>query len=241
MTTENLRALERDVETARTKLADDLASIRDPRNFAALKHDVVGEITRTKDDLLDKAKQTTKDAAQNLLDEVKERAIANPAAAAAIGAGLAWRFLHKPPIASILVGIGVFSLWRTTPDVPSRADREESFAKRYGDSVSTQVSQLTDSAKTTVQEWAGQAQDAVQQGAEDLSKVTREKFDQASVATQGIMQDIGDRTVAAGQQAARTVHSVATDENRDNFLLGAAALAIAAAVGMSYQRGKQAD
>jgi ElaB/YqjD/DUF883 family membrane-anchored ribosome-binding protein len=241
MTAENLRALERDVETARTKLAEDLAGIRDPRNFAALKHDVKGEITRTKDDLLDKAKQTTQDAAQNLLDQVKERAIANPAAAAAIGAGLAWRFLHKPPIASILVGIGVFSLWRTTPDIPSRANREESFAKRYGDSVSSQVSQLTDSAKTTVQEWAGQAQDAVQQGADDFSKVTREKLDQASVATQEIMQDIGDRTVAAGQQAARTAQSVATDENRDNFLLGAAALAIAAAVGMSYQRGKQAD
>jgi hypothetical protein len=241
MTAENLRTLERDVETARNKLSDDLASIRDPQNLAALKHDVVGEITRTKDDLLDKAKQTTQDAAQKLLDQVKERAIANPAAAAAIGAGLAWRFLHKPPIASILVGIGVFSLWRTTPDIRSRADREESFAKRYGDSVSTQVSELTDSAKIIVQEWAGQAQEVMQQGADDLSKAVRETYDQASIATHGIMRDIGDRTVATGQQAARTMQSVATDENRDNFLLGAAALAIAAAVGMSYQRGKEAD
>jgi uncharacterized protein YjbJ (UPF0337 family) len=241
MTSEHLRSLERDVETARTKLADDLAGIRDPRNFAALKRDVMGEITRTKEDLVEKAKTTTQSVAQDFLEQVKERAIANPAAAAAIGAGLAWRFLHKPPIASILVGIGIFSLWRTTPDSPFGNDREQSFAKRYGDSASTQVSQLTDSAKTSVQEWAGQARDAVQQRAEDLSTVTRETLDQASATTQEIMRDIGDRTVAAGQQAARTVQSVATEENRDNFLLGAAALAIAAAVGMSYQRGRQAE
>ena len=45
-----------------------------------------------------------KDGAQRLFTELKDRAAANPVAALAIGAGLAWRLVHRPPIATLLVG-----------------------------------------------------------------------------------------------------------------------------------------
>ena len=41
--------------------------------------------------LVDKTKEAAKDGAQRFLTELKERAAANPVAALAIGAGLAWR------------------------------------------------------------------------------------------------------------------------------------------------------
>jgi hypothetical protein len=58
-----------------------------------------------------KAREAAEDGAQRVLTELKERAAANPLAAA--GAGLAWRFIHRPPIATLLIGAGLFGLLRT--------------------------------------------------------------------------------------------------------------------------------
>ena len=69
----------------------------------------------TKDELVDKTKEAAKDGAQRFLTELKERAAANPVAALAIGAGLAWRLVHRPPVATLLVGMGVVGLLRTSP------------------------------------------------------------------------------------------------------------------------------
>ena len=48
--------------------------------------------------------------AQNLGDFLRRRAQDNPAAFAAIGAGLLWRLWKRPPIATLLVGAGLASL-----------------------------------------------------------------------------------------------------------------------------------
>src|SRR5262245_62239180 len=115
MSTAELDGLERDVEQVRAKFADDLARLRSPTNLARLKHDLWADVRETKDEVVDKAKDAAQDGAQRLVAELKARATANPLATIAIGAGLAWRFVHRPPIATVLVGLGLIGLARTTP------------------------------------------------------------------------------------------------------------------------------
>ena len=94
------RKLEREVEIARSRLKSDLSVLSSPRTYAAFKEDLKSEANST---------------VYNLVDGLKARAAANPAAALAIGAGIAWRVIERPPIAAALIGAGLFSLFRTTP------------------------------------------------------------------------------------------------------------------------------
>src|SRR6266498_2140271 len=115
MSQSDLNALERDVEQARARFANDLARLRSPVNLARFKDDLWAEARETKDEWVEKTKEAAKDGAQRVLTQLTERAAANPAAALAIGAGLAWRLFHRPPIATLLVGMGLVGLLRTSP------------------------------------------------------------------------------------------------------------------------------
>ena len=115
MSDAELNALERDVEQAERRFADDLARLRSPSTLARFKDDVWAEARETKDELVGKTKEAAKDGAERLFTELKERAAANPVAALAIGAGLAWRLVHRPPVATLLVGMGLVGLLRTSP------------------------------------------------------------------------------------------------------------------------------
>src|SRR3954468_15660418 len=108
----SLRELERDVEQTRGRLARNLATLRSPATFSEFTDDLKQEALDTKDALLEKARDTAQSTAQSFLDDLKARAAANPAATLAIGAGIAWRLLRHPPIATALVGAGLF---RTDP------------------------------------------------------------------------------------------------------------------------------
>src|SRR5262249_30390407 len=104
-----LNALERDVEQARAKFADDLARLRSPANLAQFKDDLWADAREAKDEVIDRAKEAAQDGAQRFLAELKARVAANPLATIAIGAGLAWRLVHRPPIATVLIGLGLIS------------------------------------------------------------------------------------------------------------------------------------
>lgn len=65
-----------------------------------------------KNALFDQVKAKTLSAWQGLVEEMKAKAAENPAATLAISAGLAWRLLRHPPIATALIGTGLFSLLR---------------------------------------------------------------------------------------------------------------------------------
>ena len=91
---------EHEVERSRAKLTHDLAVLCSSKTLAAFTDGLKQEAFATRDDFWEK---------------IKARAASNPAAVAAIGAGLAWRLFQKPPITSALVGLGLFSLWKTQP------------------------------------------------------------------------------------------------------------------------------
>src|SRR4026208_651381 len=82
--------------------------------------------------------------------DLKARAAANPSAALAIGAGLAWRLVKHPPIATALIGAGAPSLWRTNP---ARINDDAYFGtaqQRLGEQVSDVAEAVTDYATEQV-------------------------------------------------------------------------------------------
>src|SRR5450432_2838376 len=104
MTTTNLGALEREVEVARERVAGDLARLRAPATLSEFKNELWMEARESKDQVVEKATDYVQETIQDVIANIKGRAAANPAAALAIGAGLAWQLLRHPPVASLLVG-----------------------------------------------------------------------------------------------------------------------------------------
>jgi gas vesicle protein len=249
MSAAELNALERDVEQARARFADDLARLRSPTNLARLKNDLWADVRETKDELVDKAKDAAKDGAQRLAAELKARAAANPLATIAIGAGLAWRLVHRPPIATVLVGLGLIGLARTTP--PQRASHsymgltdEDPVPHRRGGDLASHAEALADAAKEKVQDWSAQAGEAIRQTAGEIADKAASAAESASDALQGARYaaretaaEVADRASAVAARVSQTMRDAVPDrDDRDTLLLAAAAVAVAAAVGIAYQR-----
>src|SRR5690349_19780717 len=99
--TENLSDLEKEVQAARATLSKHLDALSSTHMYESLK---VG------------LSSTARSSTQTFLEELTARAAANPIAAFAISAGVAWRLIKHPPIASALIGAGAYGLWRTHAD-----------------------------------------------------------------------------------------------------------------------------
>jgi gas vesicle protein len=249
MTAAELNALERDVEQARARFADDLARLRSPANLARLKKDLWADVRETKEEVVDKAKDAAQDGAQRLVAELKARAAANPLATIAIGAGLAWRLVHRPPIATVLVGLGLIGLARTTPS--QRASQpymgfidEDPVPQRQGGDLALRAEALADAAKEKVQDWSAQAGDAMRQTAGEIAEKAASVAEGASDALRGARHaaretaaEVADRAGSVAARVSQTMRdAVPNRDDRDTFLLAAAAVAVAAAVGIAYQR-----
>src|ERR1043166_3608153 len=131
MTRGELASLERDVEEARARFEHTLARVRSPEVFEEFKEDLL----EVRDEFIDRARDAAQETVSNLITDLKDRAAANPLAVAAIGAGLLWRFVRNPPIASVLVGLGAISLFKTSPNqTPMHERGKEAFqdAVEYG-------------------------------------------------------------------------------------------------------------
>jgi gas vesicle protein len=242
MSAAELNTLEREVIAARARFAGDLARLRSPDTFADFKDDLVSTAVDVKDDLLSKAKESATEKVDGLVAELKGKANANPGAVLAIGAGLAWHFARRPPITSLLVGLGLWSLWRTPP-----APEGEGFGPRS--------MELATAAKEKVEDWSEQAEKTVSQLADQAASTA----DQVSTSVRATVHDLQDAALAAagrvksaasdtasyiqreggaaGEKASALLREHSPDEEaRNGLLLGAAALAVTAAVGIAYQR-----
>jgi hypothetical protein len=220
MTSGELNRLEREVEEARHRLTADLDRLRAPDTFSSFKDDLVSEARNAKDEWT-----------QRLIEEVKNRAAANPIATAAIGAGLLWHLVRHPPITSLLVGAGVFSLIRTDPDQPSVAAGMISQAGDMALTVTEKVAELRSDATEVTAEFAGSAK-------EKVSKWTAHSRDAARDGISNVTSTAEDLTGRVSQVVGEVIND---DRARDGLLLGAATLAIAAAVGLAYQRRASGD
>src|SRR5215212_1581399 len=186
MTEASLQQIEREVEAARAKLARDLAVLRAPSTFSEFTEELKGEALGTKDALVDKAKSSVQSTIDGFVEDLKGRAAANPAPTLSIGAGIAWRLLRHPPIATALVGAGLVSLVRTDPwrrngyiaeDYMSHAkERLAEQASDFADVVKDQAVALGETAK----EKAVAVSDTVKEKATELAGATKDQVQQWS-------------------------------------------------------------
>ena len=223
--TETLSLLERQVEEARAKLASDLAVLRSPQTYREFATEL---------------KSDARSLAQRALNDLKARAATNPTAALAIGAGLGWRLVKHPPIATALIGAGVLSLWRTIPARINDDDYLGTARQRLGEQVSDAAEAMKDyaaeqvvAAREKVSAYSETARERVQEVAASAAEQAAETLEQARDAA----THIPDKAVNAAQRGTRQIGRTVADEGmRDQLLLGAAGLAVAGALGIAYQR-----
>jgi hypothetical protein len=119
------RALEHEVEEARSRFASTVDRLTSPETTEATKEEIKAYAQSAKDEIagfvsakveeatsyLTKAKDSARDTAQqkvhSFTEDLQERARANPLAVGLIGAGIAWRLYKHPPVTTLLVGAGV--------------------------------------------------------------------------------------------------------------------------------------
>ena len=233
----SLKVYERQVESARAKLSEDLAVLCSARTFATFTDDLKQEALDTKDALWEK---------------LKARAAANPAAMLAIAAGLGWRLMNRPPIASALIGLGLFSLWRT-PGAP--LDKRSSFLQQSAQSLKTQgeefataaggmAADLTAQAKGTISTKGVEAWEAAKAKVEEWNENAGARLNDARAKAKtasdpvvdglrrqqhDLRDDIVDMTAAAKE-------SLRDEDTRNTVLVGIAGVAIAAALGIACQK-----
>jgi hypothetical protein len=225
--TENLHRLEYDVEAARAKLARDLTLLRSPQTYrqsgAGLKSEAHA-------------------LSQRILDDLKARAAANPSAALAIGAGIGWRLLKHPPIATALIGIGLLSLWRTKAMPPGDQDYLATAQRRLGEQVTEAADTLKDYAADAAirgREKVGAYAQSALETAEDFASLATERAANTLEGAREAAAQASDNAVNAIQRA--TSHAIADGSLRDQVLLGAAGAAVVAALGIAYQRRKAGE
>jgi hypothetical protein len=255
----SLQAHEQEVERARAKLAGDLATLRDPATLSAFTADLKQEAVEAKDNLLGQAKSAAQSTANGLLEDLKAKAAANPAAALAIGAGVAWHFIRHPPVASTLIGMGIYSLWRTNtvragvgyqPDylqegkerlkeqTGAAMSKAKEMAVEAQQAVSAKAAELTDAAKDKVQQWSNDARETV----DDL----RSSLNPAAPPLAPELPPVGRPGMSSMRQQGQSAAQIAEDlfnepGSRDQLLLGVASLAVAAALGIACQKRMAED
>jgi hypothetical protein len=189
MSTLELDRLEEDVAKARERVVADVARLRSPTAFEEFKGDIG---------------QTFSDTAQRAVADLKSRAAANPVAVLAISAGLLWRFARRPPIASLLVGVGLTSLLRTSADSPPSP-----VVTRSGEllqAANEKASELTEQAR----EFSAQARETAASTAAALSQTAGRIADQAAQTTARLSEQ-GERVSYETREAAARMSGQATD------------------------------
>jgi hypothetical protein len=276
MSETDLRQLERDVEAARAKLTHDLSALRSPGMYSQFTAGLKQEALDVKDTLIDKAKSSVQSTVVDLIEDLKAKAAANPTAALAIGAGIAWRLIQRPPIATALVGAGLVSLLRTTPArtngqgntsyLMQAKDRLQEQASEFAgglkdeafavaasvkdqalavtENVKDQATELATTAKEHVQQWSSQAKSAAERAATDAAEraatighKASETFDQMRHSAETGGGAVTAQVGALAKRASSAVQETISDqEARDKILLGAAGVAVVAALSIACQR-----
>jgi hypothetical protein len=133
---------------------------------------------------------------------------------------LAWHLARHPPVTSVLVGLGVMSLWRTNPQHPSRSAE-----------LVTRATEIAGSVKESATELAGSVQDKVEQ------LRTSETAERASELAESVKEKVVGTAESLAERGTAVIYGALHErEKQDNYLYGAAALALAAAVGIAVQR-----
>jgi len=108
----DVATLEAEVAAARARFARTLDKLTDPATHEAMKNEVMERVEGYKDGLLGSVEASARAKGQGVVDDLKTRAMNNPAGAVLIGAGIAYHLYRHPPITTLLVGAGTALLMR---------------------------------------------------------------------------------------------------------------------------------
>jgi hypothetical protein len=129
-TNSNLDSLEREAAEARARLAATLDRLSSPETAAAVKQELTDYAQGLKNQALgyvqktrDSAVEAGRGKAESLVEQAKQKAMANPLGVALIGAGVAWHFYKKPPITKLLIGAGIATLMKGSSASGDGSDR----------------------------------------------------------------------------------------------------------------------
>ena len=214
---------ERDVQIARTKLANDLAALRDPAVLNSFTRDLKTAALETKDSLMEQAKEQVKATTTDFVEDLKAKAAANPAAALSIGAGVAWHLLRHPPIATVLIATGLYSLLRTNgAPVPEGQLMEHARASlgrqtaEFGEAAANMTAEAAAAVTERVDEFASDAKNKLQGMVGDMKDAAvtavRSQTEFATESARRVVHDAKDavqRTAAAAQEMSQQIPSVA--------------------------------
>jgi hypothetical protein len=236
-----LTECERDVEQARAKLAQDLATLRSPETFSSFTDDLKQEAFDTKDAIVEKARSTAEGVVTGIVNEIKAKAAENPAAVLAIAAGIGWRLIRNPPIATALVGVGFCSLWKTESDSQQATGEElvergkqrlkqqlstaaagaKDIASEMGHAAAEKTNEVADAARQKIEELTDRgrravhdARDATAQGAEQMAGRLRAAGSGARDAAAQQTAEMASRVGDAASQAGASVNR-AMDQTRE--------------------------
>jgi hypothetical protein len=226
MSLTELDRLEGDVRDARRRMKSDLEVLVAPETLTNFKEEVLSEARQSRDGMVAHVKEAATDWAQCFVADIKERAAANPVAVGAIAAGLAWRILRRPPITTALVGFGLISLWRTKPGDPAP-----------GAETVYRAADIAIEAKQHVEQWGADAGDVIARATDVVvpavtEAVQRWSADIGAAASQATTS--AQSLVASGSKSLQ--HIVMDQQERDQVLLGAAAVALTTALGLAFLR-----
>jgi hypothetical protein len=191
--TEDLRTCEVEVELARSRLERDLEILRSPATFENFKRTIADETVKAKDDILSSLSESAQSKLFDVVDDLKRRATVNPGATLVAGAGLAYYLARKPPITAALMGVGIYSLFRTRP-------ARTSDLAQARDNLRTQVSEVAASVQdvgtrigSEVAAKAGETMDAALQKASGLADVARDSLKKQGSRVGAMAQDTAAR------------------------------------------------
>ena len=159
-----LDELERDVERARARLAEDIARLRSPTVLSHARADLIDRATDYKDQLVERVSDAVSERTQSFTQALRRQAQENPAAVAVIGAGLAWRLWKKPPITTLLLGAGLASLLAGRGEAGRAnvaADSLTQQARDFSDQASVVFADVADRTSKAIAEFSEHQREAV--------------------------------------------------------------------------------
>ncbi len=267
---EDLDRLERDIRATRARLAGNLSVLTSGETFDELKTTVKAEARDAGDDLMDRAKESGLSMMRNVLDDLKDKAIQNPAAVAAIGAGIGWKLWKNPPVASALVGYGLFSLLRGSDNDPVQnavrdaRDRIEDAAsaaaktaRATAHDVRDKAAEIASDVQSRASSLIGNAQHRASAAADDIHATASSLADEAHSTAARLTdeaqamgrdaKELGRDMLARSQRSGRALLDDVADGARSlrgdaqsQVLLSLAGVAVAAAVGVAVSRYRAA-
>lgn len=211
MSGENLQVLERDVEDARARLTRNLSTLRSPNTMTQFTDGLKQEALDAKDAMIENVKTSMQSSVQTLVDDLKAKAAANPAAVLAIGAGIAWRLMRNPPITTVLIGAGLYSLWRTTPQ------------RRQFRAADDYLTEAKLRLREQASEFAGKAGELAGQAADKASELAGQATDRLTAQASDLAGKASDMAVQAKDNLAAQASGLANkagelaDETRDRL------------------------